>query len=153
MLHVQQNIIRGKLGGALQPWAMSVWVGTIGGSAIATDPDPNTTPPSAGRIVRASPFRLALFGTQTQTTGQPGFLTVVFGVVASSSITVQFWFFDATQNKWVPYAGPTTKTPTTNGANVITNVVGTNILAAIGCKAFVQVTANTNVQAMGYGIT
>jgi hypothetical protein len=152
MQRIVQSVVRGKLVDTVLPFALAVWVGTIGGSALATDAAPNTTPPAAGRIIRITERRHAIFPSQTGNTGIPGIITVAFGVVAASSITVQFWFFDDTQALWLPYGAPTVRTPVSGSTNLISAVAGTN-LTAIGAKVFVQITANTLVQAMGYDIT
>jgi hypothetical protein len=149
---VQQSVVRGKLTDTVLPFALGVWVGTIGGSALATDPSPNVTPPSAGRIIRVTGRRHAIFASQTGNTANVPLITVVFGVVAGSSITVQNWFFDDTQALWIPFGPTSTRTPVSGSSNSISAATGTNF-AVIGSKVFVQITANTFVQAMGYDVT
>lgn len=139
MLRVQQSVIQSPAHDA-DTFALAVWAGTIGGSALPTDPNPNTTPPSAGRILTIQPRTGSLVisgGTQ---------LRVVAGVVAASSITFQPWFFDPTPNLWIQYGAPTTLTPTGAAANAI----GFNTGNMAGALFFLQITANTLVQALGY---
>jgi hypothetical protein len=140
---LQQSLIQGPAHDNDPTFAFRVWVGTIGGSALATDPNPNTTPPSAGRIFTAS-----MRGGMLQTHGT-GRLTVVCGVVAASSITFQPWFFDTTQNLWIQFAGPVTITPVGGGtANATTIIIGN----FTGAQFFFQITANTLVQALAYDL-
>jgi hypothetical protein len=140
MLRLQQTIASAPAHDADPTFSLAVWVGTVGGSALGTDPNPNTTPPSGGRILRCLPRRGLLL--------QHGAAQVrlVCGVVAASSITLQPWFFDATQNLWVQYGAPVTITPTGAAANQI----GVTIGMVGGAQIFVQITANTLVQALGY---
>jgi hypothetical protein len=126
---------------AAAPFAFAVWVGTIGGSALSTDPDPNVTPPSAGRILTWTPKRKA-----SMTIGQ-AVLRILCGVVAASTATFQIWIFDNVKNLWVQLSGVVVITPT--GAATNTNF-GTNLGNRMGMKVFVQLTANTLVQAFGY---
>lgn len=130
-------------------FSFPIWVGTIGGSALPTDPDPNVTPPSAGRILRISPKRGATVGMGALNQAALTNCFVIFGVVAGSSITVQFWYYDDTQARWVPVNVPLTRTPVSGSSNIIQ---GINVPIG-GCKMFVQITANTNVQAMAYEST
>lgn len=121
-------------------FALAVWVGTIGGAALGTDPAPNTTPPAGGRILTLQP-RPGTFVPHGSAQ-----LKVLAGVVAASSITFQPWIFDITPNLWVQYGAPTTLTPT----GAASNVIGFNVGNLVGAPFFVQITANTLVQALGY---
>jgi hypothetical protein len=136
---VQQSIIQSPAHDA-DTFALAVWVGTIGGAALGTDPAPNTTPPSAGRILTLQP-RPGTFVPMGASQ-----LKVICGVVAASTITFQMWFFDVTPNLWVQYSAPTTITPT----GAVTNLIGFNVGNLVGAPFFVQITANTLVQALGY---
>lgn len=139
MLRVQQSVIQSPAHDA-DTFALAVWVGTIGGSALSTDPNPNSTPPSAGRILTIQPR------TGTLVISGSAQLRVVAGVVAASTITFQPWIFDITPNVWVQYGAPTTLTPTGAAANAI----GFNLGNVAGAQMFVQITANTLVQALAY---
>lgn len=132
-------------------FGLAVWVGTIGGAALPTDPDPNVTPPSAGRIVRVQAKRGQVFALGRTNQGALINVFTVFGVVASSSITVQYWFFDATQAKWITIGAPQTRTPTGSASNLIGAV--TETWFPLGAQFYVQITANTNTQAMAYDAT
>lgn len=123
------------------PFAFAVWVGTIGGAALGTDPDPNVTPPSAGRVLIWSPKKRA-----SMVLAQ-GVLRILCGVVAASSATFQIWVYDLTKALWVPLSGVVVITPT--GAVTNTNF-GTTLGNRFGMKIFVQLTANTLVQAFAY---
>jgi hypothetical protein len=137
---VIQNVISSPAHDQDATFALSVWAGTIGGSALATDPLPNTTPPSGGRILT-----VAARGGSLQSQGS-GRLFLACGVVAASSITVQPWLFDTTQNLWIPFTAAVTITPTGSASNTTTTVMGN----VTGAQLFVQITANTLVQALGY---
>lgn len=137
---VNQNIAQSPLHDQDATFALGVWVGTIGGSALSTDPSPNTTPPAANRILRISPRKGM---TVLQGSGR---LQVICGVVAASSITLQLWIFDSTQNTWIQYGAPFTITPTGAASNVAAVTHGN----LSGAQLFLQVTANTLVQAFGY---
>jgi hypothetical protein len=146
MLQVRRCIISSKALDDVTDFSWpGVWVGTIGGSALPTDADPNTTPPSAGRIVQVYPRRgsgiaQALLGTR---------ISIVAGVVAASSITFQSWVFMQQAAAWFRYSTSQTIAP----AGVTTNAVTANLGNMSGARIFVQITANTLVQAVGYGIT
>jgi hypothetical protein len=120
--------------------ALAIWVGTVGGSALPTDPDPNVTPPSNNRILRCTAKRGALVVHPTMT------LRVVCPPVAASSITFLAWYYDDTQARWIPLVG-TSMTPTGGASNI--QGLGANAFL-VGAKVFVQITANALVQAMGY---
>jgi hypothetical protein len=143
-----QWLVSGRALDALPAFALAVWVGTIGGSAIGTDPSPNVTPPAANRILRITPKRGAVFPMGQLNQANPPNITILFGVVAASSITVQIWYFDDAQAVWIPWLAPIVRTPT----GAATNVATANF-SGLGSKVFVQVTANTLVQAMGYDVT
>lgn len=117
-------------------------VGSVGGSALPTDPNPNTTPPSNGRILRLNrqPWTLTVSGL--------GVIYVTFVPIATASITIQPWFFDATQNVWIQFVAPVSSTPTAPGVN---NLLSLNVFNWGGAKFFLQITANTATQCMLYG--
>jgi hypothetical protein len=119
-----------------------VWVGTPGGAALGTDPNPNTTPPAANRILKLTPRPGALGGFQ-------GVIHCCPVPIAAASITFQGWFFDDTQALWIPSAIPITLTPTP-GAAGLGNLQQFNVGAQMGVRFFIQIQANTNVQAMYY---
>jgi hypothetical protein len=126
---------------AAPTFALAVWAGTIGGAVLAVDPDPNVTPPVAGRIVRYSAARGAVI------TSSNARMLYVCGVVAASSITLRPWYYSDALGRWVPHGAPVTVTP--NGA-ALNYQVGNAINRCGGAKFFVQITANTLVQAVGY---
>jgi hypothetical protein len=114
-----------------------VWVGTIGGAALSADPAPNTTPPSAGRIARAS--------VAPGIVAAGGYGICPTQAIGGTACTVQYWFFDDTQALWVPYIQPQTITVATSPQAFV------NLLGLEGAQVFVQLTANTGVQVLGYG--
>lgn len=132
-------------------FGLAVWVGTIGGAALAADPNPNTTPPAAGRIIRITAKRGGIFPVGRLNQVSIINVFVLFAPIAAASITVQLWFFDATQGVWVQMGAPQTRTPT----GVVTNLFGavTEIYGPFGSQMFAQITANTNTQAMAYDCT
>lgn len=142
-MRLRQSIVQSQTRDNDSTFSLATWVGTIGGAALSTDPSPNVTPPSNGRIVQMSPKKGAMLSHGS------GALRYVCGVVAASSITVQPWFFDNTLNTWVPF-GPTVTITPTGGAAV--NTTTTTTLNMGGAKFFVQITANTLVQALGYDV-
>jgi hypothetical protein len=150
-LRVWSSVVNQVRAPASPAFGLAIWVGSIGGAALPTDPDPNVTPPSAGRIVRVQAKRGGAFvlGRTNQTALVN--VTIVFGVVAASSITVQLWFFDATQAKWVPMGIPATRTPTGAATNLFGAV--TETWFPVGAQFFPQITANVNTQAMAYDAT
>jgi hypothetical protein len=139
MLSLRQQIVVGK---AALPGATVqnlVWVGTPGGAALATDPNPNSTPPASNRIVRGGGLNPA---GELYLQGHGLFLAQCIG---GTSCTVQIWFFDATQAQWIQTQIPTTITIATSPQGFF------NVYALLGAKFFCQLTANTGVQAIGYG--
>lgn len=128
-------------------WTEQVMIGTIGGGALPTDPNPNTTPPAANRIFRCANRSRALFANTTSTSTGCG-ARVATSVAGGSSMTVQLWFYDDTQARWVEYDFPRTFTP--NGVNPNINLALWNNVGAhfIGAKFFVQITANTGVEVL-----
>lgn len=142
MLRLISPVIQSPAHDADPTFSMAIWVGTIGGSALSTDPSPNVTPPSNGRILQYSPRKGALL------VHGGGVLRALCGVVAASSITLQMWFFDNTQGVWIPFAAPFTITPT----GAATNTSAQTITNFAGAKFFLQITANTLVQALAYDI-
>jgi hypothetical protein len=139
MLRVQQSVIQSPAHDN-DTFALAVWVGTIGGAVLPTDPNPNTTPPAGGRILTMQPR------TGTLIISGSAQLRVVAGVVAASSFTFQPWFFDPTPNLWVQYGAPTTLTPT----GAASNAIGFNTGNMAGALFFIQLTAVVLVQAVGY---
>jgi hypothetical protein len=140
---VTQSIRMGRAARSGAPFTDCVWVGAIGGPALPLDPNPNTTPPIAARIYRTTtkPGCIAINGIGTFHTS--------CGVVAASSITLQRWYFDNTQALWVPIREPITTTPTTSATQG--TQLGTVFGVFFGAKYYVQITANTLVQLLGYG--
>lgn len=116
------------------PFVDQVVVGTIGGAVLPTDPNPNTTPPSASRIIRLTPRRPAL--------AISGNVKITF-VRGSGSITTQSWFFDNTQGVWIPLGAPITLA--SPGA---LSTTGAFMLGSAKC--FAQITANSDVTVMLY---
>lgn len=122
-----------------------VWVGSVGGAALGADPNPNTTPPAANRILQLTP-RPGALSVQGM-----GVIQTVPVPIAGASITLQGWFFDNTQNAWIQFSLPITLTPTP-GAAGIGNLQQSNPGGQFGLKYFVQITANTTVQALYYAV-
>jgi hypothetical protein len=120
--------------------SFGMWVGTVGGSALPTDPDPNVTPPSNARIVRWTGR-----GGNMLAHGFGSFKAVI-PPVAASSITLRLWVYDDTIAQWIPLI--TTTTAPTGAAGGVTLAP----TALPGSKLFLQITANTNVQAISYGV-
>jgi hypothetical protein len=150
---VTQRIVLPVRAPSSPAFGFPVWVGTIGGAALATDPSPNVTPPAGGRIVRATPKRGGIWGLGRFSQAFVVEFTVVFAPIAAANITVQLWFFDATQGVWVPMGAPQNRLPT--GVSPNSNIVGgiVDVYAPFGSQMFVQITANANVQAMAYDVT
>lgn len=136
MIHLQQRIVRGKSLDNVNDWASDIWVGTIGGSVLPTDPDPNVSPPSPGRIIKVSPRRGSCTFNGTQSTR----LYLILAPLATESLTVQFWFKTA-GGLWLTFS--TTVTIAYPGSGQ----VAASINNTFGAKWFIQVLANTNVQA------
>ena len=141
-MRVRQCVVQSPSHDNDPSFALSVWVGTIGGAALGLDPNPNVTPPAAGRILTMIPKDSAL-----QLMGSAR-LAILCAPVAASSITVQPWFFDDSRAVWVQFGPPITITPTGAASNLATVA-----MSGFGSKVFVQVIANTNVKAMGYDVT
>jgi hypothetical protein len=126
-------------------YSQAVWVGTVGGSALPTDPSPNTTPPAANRIIRVSPLK----GVRVRSgTAGPRFMCPP---VASASITIQPWFYDDTQAQWIQLGPPMSLTPTSTATQNFNGIAVNNTTYGMsGAKLFLQITANSNTQALGY---
>lgn len=124
-------------------FSFSVWVGTIGGSALVADADPNTTPPSAGRILRQGAKRGG-----SMVSGQ-GVVRLFSSPIAGGTTTFQVWIYEDAAALWFPYAA--TFTVAANGVASNFNF-GTNMCTRVNQQIFVQVTANTNVQAFAWDL-
>lgn len=124
------------------PFTAPIVVGTPGGSALPTDANPNSTPPSAGRILRFNRQPGVLTGSGL------GVVFITFVPIATAAITIQPWFFDATQNVWIQFATAVSSTPTAAGVN---NLLSINIFNWGGALFFPQITANTATRCMLYG--
>jgi len=121
-----------------------IWVGRSGGAALPTDPDPNTTEPPADRVMQWTAIR---GGLMTMGAGPAnGALTQVIAV-GGTQATVQMWFYDNTQAKWVKHGG--VQTVVSAGGNVGTGSQSFSHCIA-GAKIFFQITANTGVEALGF---
>lgn len=142
MLSVRKSYRTTRSGQSGVTFTAPIVVGSVGGSALPTDPNPNTTPPAGGRILR--------FNRQpwTLTTSGLGVVYITIVPVALASITIQPWFFDATQNVWIQFATATTSTPTAAGVN---NLQSINIFDWGGALFFPQITACTAVACILYG--
>lgn len=116
-------------------WTMTNWDGAIGGSALALDPDPNVTPPSALRVHRST-LRGRLSGN--------GIAFAYIGVWAlgGTTISVQPHLYDDVKARWLPVGAAVA---VANGARAI-------IFVAIGLRGnwFVRITANTGVPYLGW---
>jgi hypothetical protein len=121
-----------------------IWVGVPGGAALSTDPDPNVTPPIANRIMTWSAIR---GGLMTMGAGPAnGALTQVIAV-GGTQATVQMWFYDDTQAKWVKHGGIQTVVSAAGNVGTGSQSFSHNIM---GAKIFFQITANTGVEALGF---
>jgi hypothetical protein len=128
-------------------YSVALWVGTIGGSALPTDPDPNVTPPNPNRIFRWTSRRNTLM---CMGAGPPNGAVSQVVVVGGTNIDVQLWFYDDTQAKWVKAGGHQILTSaTSNVGSGLGFVVMQNFA---GAKTFFQVIANNGVQAFGVDI-
>jgi hypothetical protein len=137
--------------GAADNWMEQVFIGSIGGGALPTDPDPNVTPPAASRIVRSTP-RLGSLACNSALSGTAGvgpLFRCLLSVAVATSITIQFWFFDDTQSKWIPVGAAITNTPTGASSN-IAFVPNLSPPIPIGSQCFSQIVANTGVEALGF---
>jgi hypothetical protein len=132
LTRARQSIVQSFRQDADLPYADQVTVGTIGGGALPTDPNPNTTPPPASRVLRLTPRGPSLTLQTTNAT-----LTVLSG----TSVTVQVWFFDDTQARWIQLGAPFAST-----------TVSIIVAAVLGAKLFPQITANTGVEVILYGV-
>jgi hypothetical protein len=122
-------------------FSFAIWVGTVGGAALAADPLPNTTPPSAGRILRQGAKRGAsMISSQ-------GVVRTVSVPIAGGTTTFQLWMYDDGAALWFPYAA--TVVVVANGVASNTNF-GTTVATRINQQFFVQIVANTNVQAFAW---
>jgi hypothetical protein len=122
-------------------FALAVWVGTIGGSALGTDPVPDTggNAPAGNRILRVTAKRDGVM-----TLGGCNLRMVTSG--DGTSIVLQPWFFDNTQNAWVKHGATVTITSAT--ANAASIIIGN----MAGAKFFVQIVTNTGVTALAYDV-
>lgn len=120
-------------------FAMTIWVGTLGGGALATENDPNTTPPAASRILRIGAKR---GGTLVQGLGN-----VRAYVANGTSLTLRGWYFDTFVNLWVAFVGAAGQVC---NANAFTSVLA-NTGTMCGAQVFVQILTNTgSVTAFAY---
>lgn len=116
-----------------------VWAGTIGGSALSTDPSPNVTPPAANRIVR--------YGSRTNRLTVQGSGQLRAIAVGGTTISFQPWYFDDFFATWIALGVAVTLT----SANTTVTLAGISLLGGFyGAQFFMQITANTGVQAFGY---
>jgi hypothetical protein len=121
-------------------FALAVWVGRIGGAALVADADPNTTEPSADRVLRITAKRDGVM-----TFGGAAIKSVTAG--DGTSLLIQPWFYDNTQRLWVKH-GPVI-TITTATTNISTLTIGN----MAGAKFFIQITTNNGgVTALGYDV-
>lgn len=122
-------------------FSFAIWVGTVGGAALSADPLPNSTPPSAGRILRQGAKRGGLI------VSSQGIVRVVSVPIAGGTTTFQIWSYDDSAALWFPFAA--SLVIVANGAASNTNF-GTTVSTRINQQFFVQVVANTNVQAFAW---
>lgn len=111
----------------------------ITGSPIALDSDPNSVAPPVARIF-TTPSRIAQVLPAILTAGCGPAIGVA--VADGVSATVRLWWFDDFTGLWSPLG--TSFSPTFAAANYLSLAGG----AQIGCKYFVQVTANNGVTKM-----
>lgn len=123
-------------------FSFAVWVGTLGGSALTPENDPNTTPPAANRILRIGAKRGGLI-----TQGLGNVRVVVPNGTAASTITVRGWYFDTFTQTWIAFVGAVGQACT---VNTITSVLA-NTGSMCGAQVFVQIIANgSTTSAFGY---
>lgn len=104
-------------------------------SALATDSDPNASPPSDGRIFEAP-------------NAEPGELAGAALFVAptgGTTCSVRIWYYDKTLKRWIALGTAATACP----ADTLTNIEPW--LCPAGVDLTVQVTANTGVVVIGVG--
>jgi len=118
-------------------FSLEKWVGTLGGAALSTDSDPNTSEPVTNRVIRARAKRdgVMVMGTML--------LRVV--IADGTSLTFRPWMYDNHESKWIPHGNAQTVTFATGNIGNGTVLPG-NIA---GAKVFVQITANTGCTVMG----
>jgi len=122
-------------------YTLGVWVQN-GGSAIATDSDPNSAAPAAARIIKHP----GSISGSVQINGGTSCSLRVACVGGTSMTTIVYWF-DDTLSLWVPF-GAAAATLTTAGANQLAFNIGN----VSGSRWFARVVANTGVTAFGYGL-
>jgi len=74
-------------------------------------------------------------------------ITMLFGVVAGSSVTIAVWFYEDATSGWQTFTG-FTLTPNGVASNRTSLILG----CRMNQKFFPQITANTLVQAFGYSL-
>lgn len=119
-------------------FALAVWAGTIGGTTLGLDPNPNVTPPAESRILHWTTKSDAL-------PGGSALLRVVLGDGTSASF--QPWIFDTTQNQWIHWGLAQNLTAAANlqgGGQFSGNING--------ARLFMQITANVGMAAFGYDV-
>lgn len=95
------------------------------------DPDPNVTPPAAANTFQWKTPRFSNFLSS--------YLSLQ--AVDGTTITVQFWFFEETAQRWFLFGAPVTSTPSAPA-----DATGVNVENA---KMFAQVTARTGTTTIG----
>ena len=118
------------------------WTGTLGGSALSADAAPNTTPPTANRILR--------YSTQRDGVMQFGGSLLRCCIADGTTLTVQAWYKDATQALWIKMG--TSLVLTFSGGN-IGNPGGAAWGNMNGAQIFFQITGNTGCTVFGWGLT
>lgn len=119
-------------------FALDSWYGTLGGTALATDPDPNVTPPASNRIIRMG-------STLDGVTSMGGPHLISAAILDGTTLTYQAWFYDNSQAKWIKIHSTVVLTLTTNNFRNL-NIVPGNLS---GAKVFIQITANSGVTVLG----
>jgi len=106
--------------------------GSLGGSPITVDPDPNFSDPGEPG------GQLAVFRIQAArgviTIGSGSYVGTV-GEMAGS-LTQQPWIYDDVRKRWFKYAAP--------AAVSVLSVMLTWFAGLVGAKVFLQITANNN---------
>ena len=107
------------------------------GGAIATDMDPNGSPPLEPRI----------FQTPSRTSDRADLGIFLYAApTGGMDITVQIWAFDRELNRWFARGGAVACP-----ADVMTTLVNTSPAVPDGATLFAQVTANNGVTRLGIG--
>lgn len=125
------------------PYSAGCWISN-GGSAIAVDNTPNTTPPAPARIL-TMPTGVFLANTAVAPS-VVGITNVSAALTDGTGATIRIWMFDTSQNLWVALGNSSART--TAAANLLNVQCG----CTPGAQFFCQVIANTGVTKIAFFI-